>query len=92
MRTLQVEVERLYLLLEGLPQSTVEEALDGLGVELRVRLLRARLASGIGMPVEVERVAITANPDRLDAASLRTMIAEQLVEQIERAVSGEERR
>ena len=92
MKPLRVEVERLHLSLDGVPPGAVEEALEGLGAEMRSRLLRARLDSGCGMPVEVEQVTIMATQDRLDADSLRTMIAERLVEQIERAVGEEENR
>jgi hypothetical protein len=91
MISLRVDMNHIHLSLEGVAESTVQEAMRGLDAELRARLMRAGMI-GLGeTPVEVDHVMVVTSADHLDAASLRTMIAERLVEQIEQAGPVKER-
>jgi hypothetical protein len=88
---LRIEVGRLQVALEGVDETMAEQAMQGLTEELRSRLARIRLVSVPDVPVDVERVAMTVSAERLDAVTLRTIIAERLAEQIELAGLEEER-
>jgi hypothetical protein len=91
MTSVRVDVNRIHLSLEGVAESTVQEAMRGLDGELRARLMRVRMVELGETPLEVDHVTVVTSADQLDAASLRTMIAEQLAEQIEQAGRVKER-
>lgn len=76
-----VRLDSLRLELSGVAPETARDAIPGLDQELRRRLANREPGLGLGadMPVNL-RLAPLETPPRIDAAQLRALIADRLVE------------